>query len=46
MGDTLASFALSTAPPEEDILEGEPMKKEDQCITDNMWRNIIGQSVY
>lgn len=44
--DTFASLALSTEPPTDKLLDRSPPKRADSIITPNMWRNIIGQSIY
>jgi len=39
--DTLGALALSTEPPAVDVLERQPMHKDDQIISPVMWRNIL-----
>jgi magnesium-transporting ATPase (P-type) len=44
--DTLASLALATEPPQEELLYRKPYSRNESIITPNMWRNIIGQSIF
>ena len=44
--DSLASLALATDPPTDDLLLLPPYKKDDYIITKTMMKHIIGQSVY
>ena len=44
--DTFAALALATEPPLEEIMYRKPYKKSVPMITQSMWRNIIGHSVY
>ncbi|EGR33978.1 hypothetical protein IMG5_028960 [Ichthyophthirius multifiliis] len=44
--DTFASLALSTDPPCDSLLNRKPYGINDKIVTGNMWRNIIGQSIY
>eukprot|EP01101_Sappina_pedata_P004273 TRINITY_DN1782_c1_g1_i2.p1 TRINITY_DN1782_c1_g1~~TRINITY_DN1782_c1_g1_i2.p1 ORF type:complete len:959 (+),score=539.43 TRINITY_DN1782_c1_g1_i2:44-2920(+) len=44
--DTLAALALATDPPSHDLLKRPPYGKDDQLITNRMWLNIIGQSIF
>ncbi|KAF4820243.1 Calcium-transporting ATPase 2 [Colletotrichum siamense] len=44
--DTFAALALATDPPTEKILDRPPQGKKKALITTNMWKMIIGQSVY
>ncbi len=40
--DTFASLALSTEPPNDKLLDRNPIFREDSIVTPNMWRNIFG----
>ncbi|KAI1362057.1 calcium-translocating P-type ATPase [Xylaria arbuscula] len=44
--DTFAALALATDPPTDKILNRLPQPKSAPLITTNMWKMIIGQSVY
>ena len=44
--DTLAALALATDPPTPRILNRKPEPKSAPLITLNMWKMIIGQSIY
>jgi len=44
--DTFASLALSTEPPGEHLLKRKPYSRNESIVTANMWRNILGQSIY
>ncbi|KAI4164666.1 MAG: hypothetical protein LQ342_001640 [Letrouitia transgressa] len=44
--DTFAALALATDPPTNSILDRKPEPKSAPLITLNMWKMIIGQSVY
>ncbi|KAF4855272.1 Calcium-transporting ATPase 2 [Colletotrichum siamense] len=44
--DTFAALALATDPPTEKILDRSPQGKKKALITTNMWKMIIGQSIY
>jgi len=44
--DTAASLALATQPPTDELLTRNPYKREDYIINADMWRMILGQSVY
>jgi Ca2+ transporting ATPase len=44
--DTLASLALATEPPTEDLLNRKPYGRTKSIISPLMMRNIIGQSLY
>ncbi|KAK9417675.1 putative Calcium-transporting ATPase [Seiridium unicorne] len=44
--DTFAALALATDPPTEKILDRPPQPKRAPLITTNMWKMIIGQSVF
>ena len=43
--DTLASLALATEPPSEDLLERKPYSRFENLITPEMWKNIITQGL-
>jgi calcium-translocating P-type ATPase len=43
--DTLASLALATEPPSDDLLERMPYSRNESLITANMWKNIISQGL-
>ncbi|KAL9030126.1 MAG: hypothetical protein Q9196_001717 [Gyalolechia fulgens] len=44
--DTFAALALATDPPTLSILDRKPEPKSAPLITLNMWKMIIGQSIY
>ncbi|EHY56179.1 Calcium-transporting ATPase 2 [Exophiala dermatitidis] len=44
--DTFAALALATDPPSHSILKRRPEHKSAPLITINMWKMIIGQSIY
>lgn len=44
--DTLAALALATDPPTPRILDRKPEPKSAPLVTLNMWKMIIGQSIY
>lgn len=44
--DTLASLALATEIPTEELLERAPYGRTKPIISRNMIKNIIGQSIY
>jgi len=44
--DTLASLALATEPPTEDLLNRKPYGRTKPLISRTMMKNIIGHSVY
>jgi Ca2+ transporting ATPase len=41
--DTLASLALATEPPTDELLLRQPYSRNESLITANMWKNIIAQ---
>ena len=43
--DTLASLALATEPPTEELLLRKPYSRYEGLITADMWRNIISQGI-
>jgi len=44
--DTFAALALATDAPTEKILDRKPTPKSAPLITTNMWKMVLGQSVY
>ncbi|XP_047955968.1 calcium-transporting ATPase 2, plasma membrane-type-like [Salvia hispanica] len=44
--DTLGALALATEPPNEALMKKAPVGRSGNFITNVMWRNILGQSVY
>jgi Ca2+ transporting ATPase len=44
--DSLASLALATEPPGEDLLERQPVNRNASLITEQMWSNMLGQALY
>lgn len=44
--DTLASLALATEEPSDDLLKRKPYGRREYMITPIMWRNIIGHSIF
>jgi Ca2+ transporting ATPase len=44
--DSFAALALATEPPEEKLLLTKPFGREENIITPEMWKNIIGQGAY
>ena len=44
--DTFGALALATEPPQDDILERKPYKKDDDIMTLSMWRNVIGHAIF
>jgi magnesium-transporting ATPase (P-type) len=43
--DTLASLALATEPPTDELLTRKPYSKFENLITPDMWKNIITQGL-
>ena len=43
--DTLASLALATEPPSDDLLRRKPYSRFESLITADMWTNIITQGI-
>lgn len=43
--DTLASLALATEPPTDELLTRQPYSRNESLITANMWKNIICQGL-
>ncbi len=44
--DTLASLALATEPPSEELLKRKPYGREKNIISPTMLKNIVGMSIY
>jgi P-type Ca2+ transporter type 2C len=44
--DTFAALALATDPPTPSILERKPESKSARLISLDMWKMIIGQSIF
>ncbi|KAJ0667868.1 putative cation-transporting P-type ATPase, HAD superfamily [Helianthus annuus] len=44
--DTLGALALATKPPTDELMERQPFRRKGNIITNVMWRNIMGQSLY
>lgn len=44
--DTFAALALATDPPSDKILNRKPQPKSAPLITINMWKMIIGQTIF
>ncbi|XP_050388320.1 calcium-transporting ATPase 1-like [Argentina anserina] len=44
--DTLGALALATEPPNDDLMKRTPVGRTGNFITNVMWRNIMGQSLY
>ena len=44
--DTLASLALATEPPTEDLLDRKPHSKNEYIISKLMFKHIIGQAIF
>ena len=44
--DTLASLALATEPPTDELLTKKPYSRNESLITANMWKNIIVQGIW
>jgi hypothetical protein len=42
--DTLASLALATEPPHEDLLQRAPQSKTEYIVSKKMWKHIFGQA--
>lgn len=42
--DTLASLALATEPPNDDILERKPISRSEHIVTRRMMKHILGQA--
>ena len=44
--DTLGALALATEPPNAELMKRAPVGRKANFISNVMWRNIIGQSLY
>jgi P-type Ca2+ transporter type 2C len=44
--DTFAALALATDPPSPDVLDRPPTRKSGALINVDMWKMIIGESIY
>ncbi|KAG8062755.1 hypothetical protein GUJ93_ZPchr0003g17325 [Zizania palustris] len=44
--DTLGALALATEPPNDNLMKKAPVGRTGKFITNVMWRNIMGQSLY
>ncbi|XP_052172651.1 calcium-transporting ATPase 4, plasma membrane-type-like isoform X2 [Diospyros lotus] len=44
--DTLGALALATEPPNDALMNRPPVGRRVSFITNAMWRNIFGQSIY
>ncbi|KAI4388660.1 hypothetical protein MLD38_000970 [Melastoma candidum] len=44
--DTLGALALATEPPSDDLMKRPPVGRKGKFISNVMWRNILGQSLY
>uniref|UniRef100_A0A5B6ZZF1 Calcium-transporting ATPase n=1 Tax=Davidia involucrata TaxID=16924 RepID=A0A5B6ZZF1_DAVIN len=44
--DTLGALALATEPPNDDLMKRLPVGRRGNFISNVMWRNILGQSLY
>lgn len=44
--DTLGALALATEPPNDDLMKRTPVGRKGNFISNVMWRNILGQSLY
>ncbi|XP_057449617.1 calcium-transporting ATPase 2, plasma membrane-type-like [Lotus japonicus] len=44
--DTLGALALATEPPKDDLMKRSPVGRKGNFISNVMWRNILGQSLY
>ncbi|KAG2692382.1 hypothetical protein I3843_08G050700 [Carya illinoinensis] len=44
--DTLGALALATEPPNDDLMKRAPVGRRGNFISNVMWRNILGQSLY
>ncbi|XP_047335151.1 calcium-transporting ATPase 2, plasma membrane-type-like [Impatiens glandulifera] len=44
--DTLGALALATEPPNEELMKRKPVGRHGNFISNVMWRNIMGQSLY
>ncbi|KAK9678466.1 hypothetical protein RND81_11G213300 [Saponaria officinalis] len=44
--DTLGALALATEPPNDELMKRKPVGRQGNFISNVMWRNILGQSLY
>ncbi|KAF7809916.1 Calcium-transporting ATPase 2, plasma membrane-type [Senna tora] len=44
--DTLGALALATEPPNDELMKRQPVGRKGNFISNVMWRNILGQSLY
>ncbi|XP_047956483.1 calcium-transporting ATPase 1-like isoform X2 [Salvia hispanica] len=44
--DTLGALALATEPPNDELMKRPPVGRKGNFISNIMWRNILGQSIY
>lgn len=44
--DTFAALALATEPPSDEVLQRPPVSTKEYIVSQDMWKNIIGQSIY
>ncbi|MFS8009303.1 putative cation-transporting P-type ATPase, HAD superfamily [Helianthus anomalus] len=44
--DTIGALVLATKPPTDELMERQPFGRKGNFITNVMWRNIMGQSLY
>ncbi|KAF9621193.1 hypothetical protein IFM89_016687 [Coptis chinensis] len=44
--DTLGALALATEPPNDELMQRTPVGRKGNFISNVMWRNIMGQSLY
>ena len=44
--DSLASLALATEPPKEELLKRAPYRRDDYIISQKMLKHLIGNSIY
>lgn len=44
--DTLGALALATEPPNDELMKRQPVGRRGNFISNVMWRNILGQSLY
>lgn len=44
--DTLGALALATEPPNDALMKRAPVGRKGNFISNVMWRNILGQSIY
>lgn len=44
--DTLGALALATEPPNDELMNRTPVGRGGNFISNVMWRNILGQSLY